>query len=604
MHMIEKLFVTIFGMSIAASLIILAVLMLRLVLRRTPKIFSYFLWLVVLVRLLCPVAFKADFGIWPDYADLIAVELPPEKITDTEVEGEIHAEHAYIEYIYEDSYAGGGVSGTDSNMNQHEYHVSDNGYPRWKTYFSHVRLPLATIRIMMVIWLVGGFGLLIYEGVSYVFFMKGVKEKGAQTPFTAGIFRPQIYLPEGLDEIQRELVTEHEKMHIKRLDYLVKPVFFLACCIHWFNPLVWLAFYLMESDMESSCDEAVLRKLGYDRKKDYAYTLLALCETNGWKLGYPIAFGERNIKNRIKDAAKAKKAPAWLMGIAAVVVAAAAVVLMVNQSEKTVEYLPETKEYLTDERIVRNDEEERYSLPNEGITVMGNGDIVSGTDHEYYVSEGATASASHEAQIGEQGEELPLGEVIEYEYVEYSENGTFDTTIMNYDPERERDMYEVLILPNPESYEDVEIRLSVPLEVVDIRDGYGTRIHPPTGETLYHSGLDFVAEEGTPVMAAAEGTVVQTGWDADCGNYVIIAHRNGTYTYYSGCKEILAEGGAQVERGEQIATVGKTGRSTGAHLHFAASKDGKYFQPVFTDEMAGSFPLPDSVIQELEKVDN
>ena len=599
MNMMEELFVGILEMSITVFPVILAVLALRLALWKVPKIFSYLLWMVVLVRLLCPVVLKADFGILPDYTDFIVIGMPPERIienvniTDGGAESEIQVDHTYIEYHYEiDSNVWeGGVPGTDSNMGQHEYGRM--------AYSRRVQLPLAAVRLMMIVWSVVAAGLLAYEGISYVFFMKRVREKGAQTPFTAGIFRPQIYLPEELDETQRELVTEHEKMHIKRLDYLVKPIFFLVCCIHWFNPLVWLAFYLMESDMESSCDEAVLHRLGYHRRKDYAYTLLALCEDGGWKLGYPIAFGERNIKNRIKDAAIAKKAPVWVIGVAAAVVAAAAVVLMVNRSEETQEYLPETTVYLPDEEIVRNEEEERYSLPSEGITVTFNGNMVGETDHKYYVAEDASSSVSLEEKSdgsGEHREELPLEENVEYEWISYSGDEKFDTTDMDYDPARERDMYQVLVLPNPESYEDVEILLSVPIEIIDIRDDYGTRTNPLTGETLYHSGIDFVAEEGTPVLAAADGTVAQTGWDAGCGNYIIIAHKNGIFTYYSGCQEILAEGGAQVKRGEQIATVGKTGRSTGAHLHFAASKDGKYFKPVFTDEMAGTFPIPENVL--------
>lgn len=274
MHMMEDLFVGILGMSFTASMIIMAVLVLRLALQRAPKKFSYLLWLVVLARLLCPAVLRADFGFLPDYTDFIGIGLPSEKITETGnitdagAENEIQVEHTYIAYTYESDsdIREGGVPGTDSNMGQGEY--------GWPSDSHRIKLPLAVVRIMMVIWFIVGVSLLVYEGISYGLFMKKVKEGGVQTPFTAGIFRPRIYLPEGLDEIQEELVTTHERMHIKRLDYLIKPIFFLACCVHWFNPLVWLAFYLMESDMESSCDEAVLRRLGYDRKKDYAYTLL------------------------------------------------------------------------------------------------------------------------------------------------------------------------------------------------------------------------------------------------------------------------------------------------------------------------------------------
>ncbi len=80
---------------------------------------------------------------------------------------------------------------------------------------------------------------------------------------------------------------------------MIKPIAYLVCCVHWFNPLVWAAFWLMERDMESSCDEAVLRKIGYDKRKDYAKTLLCLAG-EGWKAGYPIAFVENHVKSRIK----------------------------------------------------------------------------------------------------------------------------------------------------------------------------------------------------------------------------------------------------------------------------------------------------------------
>lgn len=121
-----------------------------------------------------------------------------------------------------------------------------------------------------------------------------------------------------------------------------------------------------------------------------------------------------------------------------------------------------------------------------------------------------------------------------------------------------------------------------PVENVVITNGYGTRIHPVTGEEKVHSGVDFSAQEGTPVMAAADGLVLKTGFESNCGNYVIIEHMNGELTYYACCQEIRAREGAEVKRGEEIATVGKTGTSTGAHLHFAVSKNSEFIAPIFT----------------------
>ena len=147
--------------------------------------------------------------------------------------------------------------------------------------------------------------------------------------------------------------------------------------------------------------------------------------------------------------------------------------------------------------------------------------------------------------------------------------------------EEAEDQFAVLLTDSPDSYYDLGINYLPPVEEVVITNGYGTRVHPVTGEEKVHSGVDFSAEEGTPVMAAADGLVLKTGFESNCGNYVIIEHINGELTYYTCCQEILAKDGAEVKRGETIATVGKTGTGTGAHLHFAVSKNSEFIAPVF-----------------------
>ena len=114
--------------------------------------------------------------------------------------------------------------------------------------------------------------------------------------------------------------------------------------------------------------------------------------------------------------------------------------------------------------------------------------------------------------------------------------------------------------------------------------GFESRIHPVTGEEHIHSGLDLAAEKGTEILAAAEGTVYETGFDKNAGNYVILLHGNGEMTYYANCDTILVEAGKKVKAGEQIATVGSTGSATGAHLHFALSYQGSYTEPVITEK--------------------
>ena len=145
-----------------------------------------------------------------------------------------------------------------------------------------------------------------------------------------------------------------------------------------------------------------------------------------------------------------------------------------------------------------------------------------------------------------------------------------------------QDDYAVLLRSSEGVHDMAALKYVYPLTYERISDDYGIRTHPMTGRKKIHSGMDFAAERGTPVKAAAAGYVYETGTDAACGNYVIIQHGNGDMTYYANCAEILVETGAEVEQGGQIATVGSTGRSTGPHLHYALSRNGEFVKPEFS----------------------
>lgn len=255
--------------------------------------------------------------------------------------------------------------------------------------------------------------------------------------------------------------------------------------------------------------------------------------------------------------AKNKKKAAWVIGVGVLVTGVVILLLSVNRTDalasiavaensldtagnNVAEYLPEGMNQFETEP-----EKEQY-LPAEEIVVTENENPLEETKHEYYGSDDV----------------LPVSDAAS----------------------AETDKLAVLLQGGPEAYYDLEIVYRYPVEDATIVNSYGIRVHPVTGEEKIHSGVDFVAEEGTPVMAAAEGYVAETGFDAECGNYVIIQHINGELTYYACCKDILATKGAEVKRGEQIATVGKTGTSTGAHLHFAVSKNGVFLEPVLQAE--------------------
>lgn len=154
--------------------------------------------------------------------------------------------------------------------------------------------------------------------------------EGFTTPFVFGIVRPRIYLPAHIQAEERKFVLEHERVHILRRDYLIKIVAWGTLCLHWFNPAVWLAYKLMEKDMEMSCDEAVIRKLGYDVRKDYSGALLSLSCDRMKLSGCPIAFGEGAVKSRIQNILSYHKKTVAAMVFAAVLLVAAVIGLSMN----------------------------------------------------------------------------------------------------------------------------------------------------------------------------------------------------------------------------------------------------------------------------------
>lgn len=564
------IFSAIIDMSLTASFVILAVMAIRLFLMRVPRIFSYLLWLAVLIRLICPVLPQAGFGIavtgnltWEELRQQIKelkgdiVYLPEETVTVTET----GTESIYIyndevkEPVIVDHTDTAAQPGTDSNT-EGSMGSAD--------------------RVLSVIWFIMLTGLILYESFSYLFFMRRIRQEKAReteeygkiivkafsavrTPFTAGFLHPVIYLPAEMDEEQRRLVIEHEKIHIRRFDHVIKPFAFLLCCVYWFNPLVWAAFCLMERDMEASCDEAVLKRIGYDRRKDYAGALLNLAGKENRKAGYPIAFGENGVKSRIKNVVNVKKTGKAATVLSAVFVAAVIIIFSVDHAEGA-----EIQENVDGESIFDGmkalEQSENY-IPDEKA-YSGKAAVPEGTD-AFVIPE------------------TDSGETTEYVYKSV-ESGR--DTIANYDPAR--DQFEVILLTDTGVHNDVRILYSYPVEYTEISASFGARVNVLTQEEKLHSGIDFAADTGTPITAAADGVVVKTGTDAECGRYIILQHVNGDMTYYACCDEILAEEGRTVARGEQIATVGSTGTSTGAHLHFAVSRGGSYIEPEFQEETA------------------
>ena len=320
--MAEQLFIRILNMSLTGSFVTLIVWAIRFFLRKAPSIFSYCLWAVVLFRLLCPISFSADFSLF---------NALPAPFTE-------HGRIAYIsENILENNRFPMPVTTPESE--------SSKGYDRQNADasagtpdFSKTALILKTAA---GIWQAGILIMALYS-IGTMMRLKEKLKSAAQvrdniyisekiaTPFVIGIIHPRIYLPSGLSEKETEYILLHEQIHLKRKDHLLKTAAYATLCLHWFNPLVWAAFFLCGKDMEMSCDEAVIRKIGNGVKKEYSASLLCLSTGKRIVNGIPLAFGEGETGSRIRNILQYKKPAALAFLFTTVVCIAAAVILLAN----------------------------------------------------------------------------------------------------------------------------------------------------------------------------------------------------------------------------------------------------------------------------------
>ena len=303
---LTQIFAKVLNMSLTASLVIVLVIAARFVLRKSPKVFSYALWAVVLFRLLCPVSLPSPVSL---LGLLDAPVAQTEGIT-TMVE--------YIPYRVVETAA----------ENPQPDHLPQNTVTQAPTQSQQTKVeprrePLSAAEIMTYIWL-AGIAVMVIVGVgSYLRFRKHltgamqVKDNiylvdHIDSAFVAGLIRPKVYLPSDIPLKQMGYIIAHEQYHIRRLDHVTKHLSFAALCIHWFNPFVWVAFILSGKDLEMSCDEAVIKRLGEGIRADYSASLLSLATGRRIIAGTPLAFGEGDTKGRIKNMAKWKQPKKWV----------------------------------------------------------------------------------------------------------------------------------------------------------------------------------------------------------------------------------------------------------------------------------------------------
>ena len=287
-------FAKILSISIAANWMILAVLVLRFLLKKAPRRVICILWAMVAVRVLLPVSLESPVDFIPETTSAI------QEAVDTSL---IHPEtvtfHTGIVTPQ------GGISGTSANSGQ-------------------------SIPLIPLVWLFGVLLMLSYLVVRYIKLHRLVRETAWEkeniwicdavtTPFILGLVRPKIYLPSGLSGTSREYVIAHEKCHLRCKDHWWKPISYLILSVFWFDPLMWIAYFMICKDIEFACDESVIRRYSLSEKKAYSQAILTCSANRKLVLACPIAFGETAVVGRIRNVLNHKKPGLWIMLVSALV---------------------------------------------------------------------------------------------------------------------------------------------------------------------------------------------------------------------------------------------------------------------------------------------
>ncbi len=312
------LFLKLVNMSITASWLVLAVVLLRLLLKRAPKALHCVLWALVAIRLICPFTLESNVSLVPRQEPISVQTFHAEP-----VEPSPRVEYEVV--IHEDPVGGFPVS-------EPVMHVTHTGGP------------FPFLHWLTGIWLVGMALLLIWAAESYLRIRRQVAPSvfvgngvwicdHIDTPFILGLIRPRIYLPSGLMGRDADHVLAHERSHLKRKDHWWKPLGFLLLSIYWFNPVMWLAYILLCRDIEMACDEKVIKELGTEEKKSYSTALLNCSLPRHQIAACPLAFGEVGVKHRVKNVLHYKKPAFWIVLIAAILSIIAAVCLLTDPAE-------------------------------------------------------------------------------------------------------------------------------------------------------------------------------------------------------------------------------------------------------------------------------
>lgn len=331
-------FIDLVNISITASWVVLAVVVIRFCLKKAPKWLSCALWGVVALRLVFPFSLESELSLIPSTQTINPSAIYNDSF---EVDTGFSAVDNAVNGTVENTVVNTVNNTVDSTVNSLKENADVS-----------VTEGVGIAGIIAFVWLIGMFAMAGYAFISFLRLKlklrTAVKKEGniyqsesVGSPFVLGLLRPRIYMPYKTDEADIPLVVAHEKAHIKRFDHIIKPLGYLLLSVHWFNPLMWVAYILLCRDIEAACDEKVIKELGEDVRKSYSTALLNASISRRSVAACPLAFGEVGVKERIKGVMNYKKPAFWVIiaGVAVCIIAAVCLLTNPKGSKKT-DYTP------------------------------------------------------------------------------------------------------------------------------------------------------------------------------------------------------------------------------------------------------------------------
>lgn len=335
--------------SFHGSIVILAVIILRFLLKKTPKKFFCMLWLLAGIRLLMPFEIQSTLSLQPSPEPMFRQMTEYEVLDYTPEEPMVPIQQESRQEAYaETSVFTVSPAEPTPVVQESEIHQETARTINWMSLIPWIWLTVASFFLIYTFYAYFKLRLQVREAVKIE---GGWECDRIETAFILGFIRPQIYIPMGLSAMVRKYILAHERTHLEKGDHWFKMIGFIALALHWFNPLVWVAYILLCKDIEMACDERVVQFMELQERKAYSAALLNCSTNKAHFAACPVAFGEVSVKHRIKSVLKYKKPSFWISLAGVIAIIFVAVCLVTSPTEKREAVITEGMESVTVENV-------------------------------------------------------------------------------------------------------------------------------------------------------------------------------------------------------------------------------------------------------------